>query len=334
MFSLIENNYIHDINAKRQYTGAEVGCIKLHAAIDVIIRNNYLVNGYNGLWLDWQAIGTRVSSNIFENNDHTDLWTEVTHGPCLVDNNIFLSPNTFLDWGQGVCFTHNIISGYITSHPVSDRYTPYHYPHSTKIVGVMSFPGGDDRFYNNIFTVAPDSELATKYDGLSMYDNRPPFYPGIYRDLNTRVIDKLPQSFIDLVNSGTAAAGSRQASYFRLAMHVGGNAYYNGTKHYAYEEDYTTSASDPQVRIERRGDEVVLTMTLDNAATGVKTHPVNTDMLGKTFYSNGYYENPDGSKLAIDKDFAGNARSLERPSVGPFENIRAGRNEFVIWRFK
>jgi hypothetical protein len=62
----------------------------------------------------------------------------VTHGPCLVDNNIFLSPNTFFDWGQGVCFTHNIISGYITSHPVSNRYTPYHYPHSTKVVGVMT----------------------------------------------------------------------------------------------------------------------------------------------------------------------------------------------------
>ena len=30
---------------------------------------------------------------------------------------------------------------------------------------------------------------------------------------------------------------------------------------------------------------------------------------------------------------AGNARSLERPSVGPFENIRPGRNEFVIWKF-
>ena len=36
----------------------------------------------------------------------------------------------------------------------------------------------------------------------------------------------------------------------------------------------------------------------------------------------------------IDKDFAGNPRSLERPSVGPFENIKAGQNEFVIWRFK
>ena len=44
VFSLIENNYIHDINAKRQYAGAEVGCIKLHAAIDCVIRNNTVRN--------------------------------------------------------------------------------------------------------------------------------------------------------------------------------------------------------------------------------------------------------------------------------------------------
>ena len=104
-------------------------------------------------------------------------------------------------------------------------------------------------------------------------------------------------------------------------------------RHYAYEEDYASSGSDARVRIERKGDEMLLTMTLDSGVGYIKTRPVNTDMLVNTFYSNGYYENPDGSKLAIDKDFAGNARSLERPSVGPFENIRPGQNEFVIWKF-
>ncbi len=101
-----KNTFPLGFHGEKSYLWEQLGCIKLHAAIDVIIRNNYLVNGYNGLW--------------------------------LVDNNIFLSPNTFFDWGQGVCFTHNIISGYITSHPVSNRYTPYHYPHSTKVVGVMT----------------------------------------------------------------------------------------------------------------------------------------------------------------------------------------------------
>ncbi|MBO6045536.1 MAG: DUF1565 domain-containing protein, partial [Bacteroidales bacterium] len=56
VFSTIEDNYIHDINYHVQFGGAEVGCIKLHAAIDVLVKDNILDNGVRGMWLDWQAI--------------------------------------------------------------------------------------------------------------------------------------------------------------------------------------------------------------------------------------------------------------------------------------
>lgn len=328
VFSTIEHNYIHDINAKRQYAGAEVGCIKLHAAIDCIIRNNILENGYNGLWLDWQGIGTRVSGNVFFNNDHTDIWTEVTHGPCLIDNNVLLSPNAFLEWGQGSAWVHNIISGYITFHPVTDRYTPYHYPHSTKIVGVMNFPGGDDRYFNNIFTIAPDSELKAKDAGTSVYDERPPFYEGIYRDLNTRKTDALPKSFVEQM-----AQGNSQSSRFQLAMRVGNNVYMNGVKHYAYEEGAVSTGADAKISLEKTAEGIVLKITADNSINNVKTQTMGTDNLGKTYYSNGYFENPDGTKLEVDHDFFGNARSASSPKVGPFENLKAGENTFMVWKF-
>jgi len=57
-----------------------VAGIKLHAAIDVQIHHNYIHNCTLGTWLDWQAQGTRVSSNIYDRNDR-DLMVEVTHGP-------------------------------------------------------------------------------------------------------------------------------------------------------------------------------------------------------------------------------------------------------------
>ena len=328
VFSIIENNYIHDINAKRQYAGAEVGCIKLHAAIDVIIRNNFLENGYNGLWLDWQGIGTRVTGNVFYNNDHTDLWTEVTHGPCLVDNNVMLSPNAFLEWGQGAAFVHNIVSGYITFHPVTERYTPYHAPHSTKIVGVMNFPGGDDRYYNNIFTIAPDSDLKDKDAGTSVYDERPPYYEGIYQDMMSRnpQNEKL-KSFIEQM-----AAGNSQPARFNLAMRVGSNLYYDGVKHYAYEDDAVSSNLGTQIALEKQADKIVLKIRVDDAINRVKTPMVDTDFLGKTYYSNGYYENPDGTPLTVDHDFFGAPRG-SNPKVGPFENLKPGMNEFTVWKF-
>ena len=68
VFSLIEDNHIHHINNKQNLAGAEIGGIKMHAAIDVIIRRNNIHDCTRGLWLDWQAQGTRVTQNFFYNN--------------------------------------------------------------------------------------------------------------------------------------------------------------------------------------------------------------------------------------------------------------------------
>jgi hypothetical protein len=39
-FSVIENNHIYNIWTKRQFSGAEIGGIKFHAAIDTKIEKN------------------------------------------------------------------------------------------------------------------------------------------------------------------------------------------------------------------------------------------------------------------------------------------------------
>ena len=42
VFSIIEDNHIHHINNKQNLSGAEIGGIKMHAAIDVIFRRNHI----------------------------------------------------------------------------------------------------------------------------------------------------------------------------------------------------------------------------------------------------------------------------------------------------
>ncbi|MDR0756479.1 MAG: right-handed parallel beta-helix repeat-containing protein [Tannerella sp.] len=88
-FSIVENNYIHDIWVKRQFDGAEIAGIKFHAAIDTQIRNNRICRTGRGMWLDWMAQGARISRNVVYENDLEDIFFEVDHGPYLVDNNIF-----------------------------------------------------------------------------------------------------------------------------------------------------------------------------------------------------------------------------------------------------
>ncbi|MDR1724533.1 MAG: right-handed parallel beta-helix repeat-containing protein [Tannerella sp.] len=150
-FSLIEHNHIHHIYTKRQYSGAEMGGIKLHAAVDTRIFHNRIHHCDRALWLDWMAQGTRVSYNIMYANTAQDVFMEVDHGPTLLDNNIFASSENISDMSQGGAFVHNLFAGSIHVFPERGRYTPYFLPHNTDVAGLSIILNGDDRYFNNLF---------------------------------------------------------------------------------------------------------------------------------------------------------------------------------------
>lgn len=198
VFSIIENNDIFNIWTKRQFTGAEMGGIKIHASIDMIIRNNRLKNCGRGLWLDWMAQGTHIYGNLFSDNSTDDIFVEVNHGPFLIENNILLSPLSIRDWSEGGAFVHNLIAGNIELRPQS-RETPFMKPHSTEVAGLKTTQCGDNRYYNNIF-VGGVEETKTSKSGLGIYENAHfPVYTGGNVYLNGAL--KLPDEKNSLVLS-------------------------------------------------------------------------------------------------------------------------------------
>ena len=150
-FSLIEGNDIHDIDCNESYDGQEMGCIKLHFAIDTIIRNNHLyrAGGCLGMWLDWGTQGLRLEGNLFNDNKQ-DLFVEVSHGPFVMANNLFLSKTGISFAAQGMAFVHNLVAESIEYHP-DGRQTFYYQPHSSISLGRRDNPAGDIRWLNNIF---------------------------------------------------------------------------------------------------------------------------------------------------------------------------------------
>jgi alpha-N-arabinofuranosidase len=110
------------------------------------------------------AQGTRVTANLFHENQSEDLFVEVDHGPFLVDNNIFLSPMSLLSLSQGGAYVHNLMAGALRANPYDARQTPFHKAHSTDVAGMHDNPFGDDRYYNNVFVQRGD---------LSQYDQAP-----------------------------------------------------------------------------------------------------------------------------------------------------------------
>lgn len=93
VFSIIEDNHIHNINNMQQLGGAEISGIKFHAAIDVTFRRNHIHHSTMGIWCDWQAQGTRITQNLLHDNHAPegstkaegammcqDIFVEVGHG--------------------------------------------------------------------------------------------------------------------------------------------------------------------------------------------------------------------------------------------------------------
>ena len=124
VFSIIEDNHIHHINNMMELGGAEIAGIKMHAAIDVIMRRNHIHHCTMGIWCDWEAQGTRISGNLLHDNQRPsfakqldggmscqDIFVEVGHGPTLIDNNILLSDVSLRIATQGVAMVHNLICG-------------------------------------------------------------------------------------------------------------------------------------------------------------------------------------------------------------------------------
>lgn len=294
IFSTIENNNIYNIWTKRQFTGAEIGGIKIHASIDMLIKNNRLANCGRGLWLDWMAQGTRVTGNLFYNNTNEDLFVEVNHGPFLVDNNILLSEIVLFDESQGGAYVHNLFVGNISTRAPS-RLTPYHLPHSTKLAGLEKTRGGDNRFYNNVF-VGGVSEVEGWFTGLK------------------------------------ALQGLKAYERVELPMYVDGNVYFNEAEHFIDEKNFIESALNPGISISEEDSNILLDILFDKSISKVKTKFVTTELLGKAMIPNQAYENPDGSPLDIDTDYFGNKRNKRNPSAGPFEKPEIGKQlRLKVW---
>lgn len=347
VFSVIENNHIHHINNKRNLAGAEIGGIKLHAAIDVIIRNNHFHDCTRGIWLDWQTQGTRVSGNLFHDNCMSrdwllkpenkaglglgeDLWIEIAHGPILVDNNIMLSERAIKLPTQGVAFVHNLIGGAITAvgrgvkngtvKYDSTRYTPVHLPHSTRITCFMSVLHGDVRFYNNIFVqqkVRPGMTAICEEDHDGEWDDGnltagTLSYSGYMKEEEWK---KMFEGYC-----GEGSADTRDKYYMPLPVWTGGNVYFNGAKPCDIEEDY----------YEDRDHEVTLKLTEKNGRYEVESElyqylpeatMICTETLGMAFEPEERFETPEGEDIIFDTDYYGEKRK-GRIVAGPFADKR------------
>lgn len=308
-FSEIYNNHIYNIAVKHEYYGYEIAGIKLHAPIDVKIHHNRIHNCTLGTWLDWQAQGVRVSNNLYYNNDR-DLMVEVSHGPYLVDNNIFASDYSFDNVSQGGAYINNLSCGKMYMNKVLDRATPYHFPHSTEAAGVAVVYGGDDRFINNIFVGGEGIENC----GTKGFDNNTSSY----------------EEYVSQIKS--LGVGDHELfAKVEQPVYISNNAYLNGAENFNREKDcYINKTFDPKVKIVEEGNEVYLEMDVAKGMLDMPSKVVTTETLGTTRIVDAIYDDPDGNQIVFDTDYTG-AKRTEKPVVGPIQGLKAGANRIKVW---
>ena len=300
-FSKITNNHIYNIWTKRLFFGAEVAGIKLHGAVDALIKKNHIHNVGRGVWLDWMTQGTHLVGNLLYNNTTDDLFSEVNHGPYHVYNNIFLSEIGLNDMSEGGAYAHNLITGKIYVTQELDRVTPYLKKHSTKVAGLRTTKCGDNRFYNNIFV--------KNYGDISDTNNSEE-----QREIRER------------------GYGLEVYNEVKAPMQYGGNVYYNGAKPAKLEANYIEKPDfNPEFKIEKEDGNVYLNFTLNQDVKELKNPLVTTELLGKAILPDQAFEMPDGSPLQISSDYLGTERSESDPSPGPFEDTDKGKNRIKVW---
>jgi alpha-N-arabinofuranosidase len=303
-FSQIVGNYIHHIHIQARYTGAEMAGIKFHAPIDLLLEGNRVNNTGRAFWLDWMTQGTRVTRNLCYNNGGDDMFLEVNHGPCVIDNNLFLS-RAVRNRSQGMAFAHNLFGGEYDAWLDTARATPYFRANSTDKAGVHEINSADTAMYNNMFV--GNGSAGPQKNSLQLMET-------------------------------TGAKGKRIIGYgswmydeMPTPLAAAGNAYFYGAKPYKDEKTAFTSDTNPDFNVIEEDDSVYLEITLPKKIESSSGPLVTTALLGEAAVPKLPYVDFDGKPITLDTDYFGEKRNLNNPTPGPFENPGSGRLKLRVW---
>ena len=322
------------------------GIIGRMGGVFSIIEDNHIHHCTMGIWCDWEAQGTRLSQNLLHDNQRPafakqlkggmmcqDIFVEVGHGPTLIDNNILLSDASLRFATQGVAMVHNLICGALTcvGEGTSWRYTPYHMPHRTEVMGFMTILHGDDRFYNNIFVQKwPSEDFITMHDSDDGFDSE-------NRKVGTWMFDEYPtyDEWISQFDFTKPADMKKLESvhFDHLPVWSEGNVYLNGAKAWKHEKNGFVSSENVKVELTEKDGKYFLDTNIYEILEDFSGRMINTEVLGKAFEPEEFFENPDGTPITFDTDYFGGHRGA-KVIPGPFaEKEDVGKNVNICTAF-
>ena len=113
-----------------------------------------------------------------------------------------------------------------------------------------------------------------------------------------------------------------------LPVWVEGNAYFNGASVCKHEQKHLVDAAHPvRVELAEEDGRWVLRTNVYELLKDFRVGLIHSDILGCAFEPEQRFENPDGTAILFDSDYAGAHRGLDT-LPGPFADAAAER---TVW---
>jgi hypothetical protein len=237
-----------------------------------------------------------------------------------VDNNLFLSDLNLWNMAVGSAYINNLFAGQICEGGESERFTPYHYPHSTKVAGIMTLLSGDDRYYNNIFLKTP----VPSYD---IFENarRPKRREGTM-DFGLGMYDRYPA---DKPESDFPLWEMSRAKLPVVAEH---NLYQNGAVPYKNGvNELLDRETDAEIRLEERAEGIYLVFTVTENIATMEGVILNSFDLGEAMVPGVIFEHPDGTPILLNRDYFHKRREKGLNAIGPIRDLGSGQQSVKVW---
>jgi hypothetical protein len=162
--TLIEGNLIEAINTEGLYTGGESAGIRLALAVDAVIKGNLIrkVKGRlgRGIYLGPLFQAARISENIISDTQAGAVYLFNSHGPALIDNNVFApgdgqqKPGVKMLATEANVFINNLFYDCSFTNerlPGKSVATSNYLPHTLSIKQTIPSLNIDHRWLGNIF---------------------------------------------------------------------------------------------------------------------------------------------------------------------------------------
>jgi hypothetical protein len=192
----------------------------------------------------------------------------------------------------------------------------------------MTIAGGDTRYRNNI--VAPQTPRGARLGGKDALDEDAARLTAPQGVAGTAAYNEYPVT----ADLQSCASGSPDAlAALKLPVDIRDNWYGPGAEPYKHEPGAVRETQcAPSVRVDDRGEEVRLRLDVPASLATMGCPEITAESLGTVVQAEVPFESPDGHPLTIVTDYCGTARQGKQ-SPGPFADLAAGKQEFVVWPF-